>query len=248
VRMLSNGTNQQGDDPLTRTFYAYIILVIAYIVKGPRMTADRTASGEPPASRSERLTRDVLHALMIDSQPWAEIQANRREIVRTTFEELDPQDEFEGMLASQMAVAHSIFLGTTWLSLDRERPERDRTHYLRQATRLMMLYRQSFNTLRQWRRERQSSAYGSRRHLAFTRKVEGRAGTESGRKSEQTSSGLPSNGACLHCAVRDSLDKKALPPIPTVLARESPPRDFSLLHDRRHRLMATTGLAFAQGP
>ena len=127
-----------------------------------------------PLSRSERLSRDVLHALVIDPQPWAEIQANRREVVRTTFEELDPQDEFEGMLASQMAVAHSIFLGTSWLSLDRERPQRDRTHYLRQATRLMMLYRQSFNTLRQWRRERTRTpaGYGPRRRLAFQRRVE----------------------------------------------------------------------------
>ena len=102
---------------------------------------------EAPLNRSERLSRDVLHALMIDPQPWAEIQANRREVVRTTFRELDPQDEFEGMLASQMAIAHSIFLGTSWLSLDHERPERDRAHYLRQATRLMTLYRQNFNTL-----------------------------------------------------------------------------------------------------
>jgi hypothetical protein len=200
--------------------------------------------GEAPLNRSERLSRDVLHALMIDSQPWAEIQANRREVVRTTFQELDPQDEFEGMLASQMAIAHSIFLGTTWLSLDRERPERDRTHYLRQATRLMMLYRQSFNTLRQWRRERQSSAYGSRRHLAF-RRVERRAEPESMQKSEPANSGLPRKGACLHCAVRES---NARPPISTVLVRESPPLDFSIRHNRRHQLMESTGLALAQGP
>jgi hypothetical protein len=195
---------------------------------------------EAPLSRSERLSRDVLHALMIDSQPWAELQANRREVVRTTFAELDPQDEFEGMLASQMAIAHSIFLGTTWLSLDRERPERDRTHYLRQATRLMMLYRQNFNTLRQWRRERTRTpaGYGPRRRLAF-RRVERRAEPAPAQKSERASSVSPRKDACLHCAVRKSLDTKVRPYAPL---------DFSFPHNRRDRLMATTGLALAQGP
>ena len=197
-------------------------------------------------SRSERLSRDVLHALMIDPQPWTEIQANRREVVRTTFQELDPQDEFEGMLASQMAIAHSIFLGTSWLSLDRERPERDRTHYLRQATRLMMLYRQNFNTLRQWRRERQrNAAYGPRQRLAFRRSVEHRAETEPMPMSEQANSVRASKGACLHCAVRES---KVQPPTSTVLAREPAPLDFSIRDSRRHRLLETTGLTFAQGP
>jgi hypothetical protein len=204
---------------------------------------------ETTPSRSERLTRDVLHALMIDSQPWAEIQANRREVVRTTFQELDPQDEFEGMLASQMAIAHSIFLGTTWLSLDRERPERDRTHYLRQATRLMMLYRQSFNTLRQWRRERTrtNAGYGPRRHLAF-RRVEQAAPREPARTSEQASSVLPRKDACLRRAVRESMDAKARSPAPNVPPREFPAQDHPILHNRRHCLLATTGLALAQGP
>lgn len=195
--------------------------------------------------RSERLSRDVLHALMIDSKPWAEIQANRREVVRSTFQELDAQDEFEGMLAAQMAIAHSIFLGTSWLSLDRERPERDRAFYLRQATRLMTIYRQDFNTLRQWRRERQRPAYGPRRHLAFSRRVARAAEPAPAQAREQTSSGSPHRSACLRCAVRES---KVRPPIPSVLASESPPLDFSIPQNRRHRLLETTGLALAQGP
>jgi len=207
-----------------------------------------TRSSEALPSRGERLSRDVLHALMIDSKPWAEIQANRREVVRTTFAELDPQDEFEGMLASQMAIAHSIFLGASWLSLDQERPERDRAYYLRQAARLMALYRQNFNTLRQWRREQARSApHGARRHGAFHR-VERQAEPASARAREQAGPILPRGGACLHCALREGLDKKGPPPMPTVLAGEFPSLDFSLPHDRRHRLMATTGLALAQGP
>ena len=193
-------------------------------------------------SRSERLSRDVLHALMIDPQPWAEIQANRREVVRTTFAELDPRDEFEGMLASQMAIAHSIFLGTSWLSLDRERPERDRTHYLRQATRLMMLYRQSFNTLRQWRRERVRNApYGPRRRLAFSRRVE--------RPESELPEGkvaAPRKVDCHRCAMRESLD--TLRPLGPTPAGDCPPPNFPMMQNRRHRLMETAGLAFAQGP
>jgi hypothetical protein len=214
------------------------------------MTAERTASSEAPLNRSERLSRDVLHALMIDSQPWAEIQANRREVVRATFRELDPQDEFEGMLASQMAIAHSIFLGASWLSLDRERPERDRAYYLRQAARLMTLYRQHFNTMRQWRGERaRDAAYGPRRRLAFRHGVGRRAEPEVPVQAcEPTDPVLQRKGPCLHCAVRESLDEKALPPIPTVLAGGSSLLDFSVPRDRRHRLMATTSLAFAQGP
>jgi len=192
-------------------------------------------------NRSERLSRDVLHALMIDPQPWAEIQANRREVVRTTFRELDPQDEFEGMLASQMAIAHSIFLGTSWLSLDRERPERDRTHYLRQATRLMMLYRQNFNTLRQWRRERARTpaGHGPRRHLALSQRIE-RPESE----LPESKVALPCKTECHHCAMRESPDTKLRPPAPTP-AGDCPPLN---MQNRRHRLMETTGLAFAQGP
>ena len=193
-------------------------------------------------NRSERLSRDVLHALMIDPQPWAEIQANRREVVRTTFRELDPQDEFEGMLASQMAIAHSIFLGTSWLSLDRERRERDRTHYLRQATRLMMLYRQNFNTLRQWQRERARTpaGYGPRRRLAFQRNVVRAAEPESAESKQH-------EAACRRCAARESASATArtwTPPIPS----EVPPLNFPMIQNRRHRFMETTGLAFAQGP
>src|SRR5262245_40213449 len=168
------------------------------------MPADGGSQQIATLSRSERLSRDVLHALMIDPKPWAEIQAHRREVVRAMFEELQPQDEFEGMLATQMAIAHSIFLGTSWLSLDRERPERDRTYYLRHATRLMMLYRQSFNTLREWRRERARAApYGPRRHLAFARRAARPADHEvPNRKPEHTA---PLHKAkCHRCAERDA--------------------------------------------
>jgi hypothetical protein len=206
-----------------------------------------TTADSPALSRSERLSRDVLHALMIDSQPWAELQANRREVVRTTLEELDPQDEFEGMLASQMAIAHSIFLGTTWLSLDRERPERDRTHYLRQATRLMTLYRQSFNTLRQWRRERArtNAGYGPRRHLAFSGKPE-----RAGEPTEKREQGLPAlhRTQCHRCAEQESAVRKSHGPVPRFTVEELPPLNFAIPQDHRRRLMATTGLALAQGP
>src|SRR5262245_50180220 len=184
----------------------------AYFVKDAGMTgpaeSEPTRANEAPLSRSERLSRDVLHALMIDPQPWAEIQANRREVVRTTFRELAPRDEFEGMLASQMAIAHSIFLGTSWLSLDHERPERDRAHYLRQATRLMTLYRQNFNTLRQWRRERPRSParYGPRRHLAFPRKVMLGAEAELADIRGQKNSVLLHKTACHRCAARENTD------------------------------------------
>ena len=222
----------------------------AYFVKDAGMTgpaeSEPTRASEAPLSRSERLSRDVLHALMIDSRPWAEIQANRREVVRNTFEELAPQDEFEGMLASQMAIAHSIFLGTSWLSLDRERPERDRAHYLRQVTRLMMLYRQSFNTLRQWRRERARATYGPRRHVAFPREA-GRAADRGVAEKQARSAPLP-RAACHRCTERESTDATARPPAPMFATTESSPSQFAIPQDRRRQLMATTGLAFAQGP
>ena len=211
------------------------------------MAPATTKPDETPLNRSERLSRDVLHALMIDPQPWAEIQANRREVVRTTFQELDPQDEFEGMLASQMAIAHSIFLGTSWLSLDHERPERDRAHYLRQATRLMTLYRQNFNTLRQWRRERAHSraGYGARRHLAFRRQVvPAAAAPEPPEKKERGHS----TATCHRCAAREGMEIKLRSSAPTPPIGESQTLDFSIPQSRRHRLMETTGLALAQGP
>jgi hypothetical protein len=120
-----------------------------------------TAPTEPmsdsaPLTRAERMARDVMHTLLIDSKPWVEIQANRREVIRATFENLDAADDFEGMMAAQMAVVHSIFLGTAWLSLDRARPEKDKAFYLRQAGQLMRLYRQGFDALGKRQRERRA--------------------------------------------------------------------------------------------
>ena len=107
-------------------------------------------------TRGERMARDVMHTLLIDSKPWVEIQANRREVIRASFENLDAADDFEGMLAAQMAIVHSIFLGTAWLSLDRARPEKDKAFYLRQAGQLMRLYRQGFDSLGKRQRERRA--------------------------------------------------------------------------------------------
>src|SRR5262245_3614724 len=206
------------------------------------------AHNVPPLSRSERLSRDVLHALMIDPKPWVEIEAHRREVVRTTFEELEPQDEFEGMLASQMAIAHSIFLGTSWLSLDRERPERDRAYYLRQATRLMMLYRQNFNTLRQWRRERAHAApYGPRRRWAFARPAVRPTGWEVTERRPEHAAALH-KASCHRCAEQECAAAATGPAAPTFTAVERPPLHRSLLQSRQRRLMETASPAFAQGP
>jgi hypothetical protein len=206
--------------------------------------ADPTGSDEAPPSRSERLSRDVLHAVMIDPKPWAEIQANRREVVRTTFGELDPQDEFEGMLASQMVIAHSIFLGTSWLSLDHERPERDRAYYLRQATRLMTLYRQSFNTLRQWRRERvRNAAYGLRR------KVECPPAPEARNKNKPGQPALLRQADCARCAAqaRANPDGGAVQE-PMTSAEDFAALDLPITRNRKHWLMQSTSFALAQGP
>ncbi len=119
------------------------------------MTVESPHSANEPINRGERLARDVLYALMLEKRPWAEVIANRRAVVMETFRQFDAADEFEGMLAAQMAVAHSIFLGSSFLAVDRARPDGDRAHYLRQAARLMSFYRQHFDLLRRCRRERE---------------------------------------------------------------------------------------------
>jgi len=220
------------------------------------------AGGAEPAelSRSERLSRDVLHALMIDSQPWKEIQANRSEVVRATFRELDPVDEFEGMLAAQMAIAHSIFLGASWLSLDRERPDRDRAFYLRQATRLMTLYRQHFSALRQCRRER-----GRKRRKPPARDLIGRQSalqekTECAR-GEAREEAPPTHGNADRVAHPTAVCAKAptnefgVPerwPIhlqmPELSIAETGPSKSPTAQSRRRRMLESTGLQLAQGP
>jgi len=119
------------------------------------MTAEAPLPSDTPINRGERLARDVLYALMLEKRPWAEVIANRRAVVMETFRQFDAADEFEGMLAAQMAVAHSIFLGSSFLAVDRARPDGDRAHYLRQAARLMSFYRQHFSLLRQCRKDRE---------------------------------------------------------------------------------------------
>ncbi len=124
------------------------------------MTQEKPPAVEPnatsaPFSRGERLARDVLYSLQIEKRPWVEVVANRRAVVMDTFKQFDSADEFEGMLAAQMAAAHSIFLGSSFLAVDKARPDRERAYYLRQAARLMGLYRQHFSLLLKCRKDRE---------------------------------------------------------------------------------------------
>jgi hypothetical protein len=233
--------------------------------------ASDPASGVAPLSRGERMARDVMHTLQIESKPWAEIQANRPETIRSAFETLDAADDFEGMIAAQMSIVHSLFLGTAWLSLDRARPDKDKAFYLRQAGQLMRLYRQAFDSLGKRQRERRAEAErkkalryfrSERGHAAFQRKTaclpdaeptgaDRSAGDERGlsalpRKAEGPRLTLPCAGAGTDiCTERGSVRQgKDADLTPATLY----PLTFPSVPHRKSHLMATAGPALAQGP
>lgn len=227
-----------------------------------------TASTEPapdsaPLTRGERMARDVMHTLLIDSKPWAEIQANRREVIRANFENLDAADDFEGMMAAQMAIVHSIFLGTAWLSLDRARPEKDKAFYLRQAGQMMRLYRQGFDSLGKRQRERRALQEREKalRYFRGTRKrhsdeeaaatAPGDAGRERGQAIMPSKAQVPQRAARETRAQENVVAIQTCAPVLTPTAADEStlyPRALPAAPHRKQRLMASAGLALAQGP
>lgn len=215
-----------------------------------------------PLTRGERMARDVMHTLLIDSKPWVEIQANRREVIRATFENLDAADDFEGMLAAQMAVVHSIFLGTAWLSLDRARPEKDKAFYLRQAGQLMRLYRQGFDSLGKRQRERRA-LQEREKALRYFRGMRKRHSDEEASTKERDAGkerekailprkAQPSQGAARETRAQENvvaINTYAYAPAP--MAADIPalnPLALPAAPHRKQRLMGSVGLALAQGP
>ena len=173
------------------------------------------ASDSAPLTRGERMARDVMHTLLIDSKPWVEIQANRREVIRASFENLDAADDFEGMLAAQMAIVHSIFLGTAWLSLDRARPEKDKAFYLRQAGQLMRLYRQGFDP---WAN---ASGNGARNRSA-RRRCDIFAGKRSRRRDEGSGGAVPGRKQASPAANRRQAISPRMAEVTSVRQRAEP--------------------------
>ena len=221
------------------------------------------ASDSAPLTRGERMARDVMHTLLINSKPWVEIQANRREVIRASFENLDAADDFEGMLAAQMAIVHSIFLGTAWLSLDRARPEKDKAFYLRQAGQLMRLYRQGFDALGKRQRERRAQQEREKALTYFRGKpVRPRDGEAAGAakqdaRGEQEQAIPPRMAKPPRSAAREpqaqenviAIETFAPAPVPT--AADAPalyPLTLTAGPLRRQRLMGSVGQALAQGP
>lgn len=251
-----------------------------------------TVSAEPAPdsaslTRGERMARDVMHTLLIESKPWAEIQANRREVIRASFENLDAADDFEGMLAAQMAIVHSIFLGTAWLSLDRARPEKDKAFYLRQAGQLMRLYRQGFDSLGKRQRERRAqqerekalryfrgrkkpAGESEKGHATFQGKVAcspdatPTGESDRGIAEERVHSAMLRNCECPRCDAAETKLRGAAAAIihnafkPDLAIGSGGPesREATTFHSlpfptpphRKQRLMASAGLALAQGP
>jgi hypothetical protein len=197
------------------------------------MTMEAPLPSDTPINRGERLARDVLYALMLEKRPWAEVIANRRAVVMETFRQFDAADEFEGMLAAQMAVAHSIFLGSSFLAVDRARPDGDRAHYLRQAARLMSFYRQHFDLLRRCRREREHK----RQAEAAAPQVEPKAAVAAAVDRPRVGSHRPSE-------IRPWQDASAA----AAEMKDMVPPAFAALKRTKPRLMDSTILACAQGP
>jgi hypothetical protein len=197
------------------------------------MTGEPLQPTDPPINRGERLARDVLYSLMLEKRPWAEVIAKRRAVVMETFRQFDATDEFEGMLAAQMAVAHSIFLGSSFLAVDRARPDADRAHYLRQAARLMSFYRRHFDLLRQCRRERERKR---------------QADAAAARPEPKTA--VAAVVACPGAEPNRSWDIKPLQgaSIAAADARESALPAFAAMTRTKPRLLDSTSLACAQGP
>jgi hypothetical protein len=197
------------------------------------MTLESPQPTDSPINRGERLARDVLYALMLEKRPWAEVIANRRAVVMETFRQFDAADEFEGMLAAQMAVAHSIFLGSSFLAVDRARPDGDRAHYLRQAARLMSFYRQHFDLLRQCRRERERK----RQAEAAVPRVEPKAAIAASAMRPSTEPNRPWEIRPFQNASIAAADR-----------RDSALPAFAVLKRTKPRLLDSTILACAQGP
>ena len=202
-----------------------------------------------PFSRGERLARDVLYSLQIEKRPWAEVVANRRAVVMDTFKQFDSADEFEGMLAAQMAAAHSIFLGSSFLAVDKARPDRERAYYLRQAARLMGLYRQHFSLLLKCRKDREFA----RRAAAAVQRL---APVDPAPVGINASSGKPpadTHSRAAHRAI-DKCNPMGVTPSfanERIAAKESATLPFAIVapaKPTRPLLMEGTALARAQGP
>ncbi len=197
------------------------------------MIMETPAAAETPAGRGERLARDVLYALMIEKRPWSEVIANRRAVVMETFRQFDGADEFEGMLAAQMAVAHSIFLGSSFLAVDNARPAADRAQYLRQAARLMSFYRQHFVVLRQCRKDRERKRPAETAARAETQPTPAAAVAQPGTESCRT------------------WEKKFRPDAvtpPAVETNDTALPAFAAMKRTKPRLLDSTILACAQSP
>jgi hypothetical protein len=98
------------------------------------------AAAEGRATRTGRIAREVEDCLGVEEMPCNEIRGDRRLAVAAALADIQPADEIEAMLTTQLLTVHGLAMDCARSARDSVKEERVRLSYMVHAARMVSLY------------------------------------------------------------------------------------------------------------